>query len=366
MIDELGIYCKDDSLFSKNIDSDVVVTSPDSSTLEADILHNISAKLDDAFTVPLETGMVISMQLKYPSDDFMLEIEHEDGSLYLRTLYRSGSHWISTNRSILKTGTYKFRFIPQNNDTVTLQFGFTNNNRKTLTDISSGDNISVSLTGWGYEYAKYRLSLNVGDLLTVSAPSDNDILMSLVNSNSQILANAGAGGEIYTKVYSSGTYYLFIKNEDHDNSSSYSGSIVVTPDQNISKYPVLSINTKRQKLEILQKRSDSNIVDQTAIKNVFFTLQLLASNTPTKFDATGLPTGLTIDELTGLISGTPTISGIFPIKVSVENEFGKDENNFLLTVKNNLVWDADNNEKWSLPDIIYGLQVLTGFQNESK
>lgn len=28
-----------------------------------------------------------------------------------------------------------------------------------------------------------------------------------------------------------------------------------------------------------------------------------------------------------------------------------------------VVWDADGNKKWSLPDIIYGLQVLTGFRN---
>src|SRR4029077_5909491 len=37
-----------------------------------------------------------------------------------------------------------------------------------------------------------------------------------------------------------------------------------------------------------------------------FSYQIVATNSPTSFNATGLPAGLTVNAGTGLISGTPT------------------------------------------------------------
>ena len=51
-------------------------------------------------------------------------------------------------------------------------------------------------------------------------------------------------------------------------------------------------------------------------------LQLTATNTPVSFNATGLPSGLTINTSTGLISGTPTASGSFTATVSANNSIG--------------------------------------------
>ncbi len=51
-------------------------------------------------------------------------------------------------------------------------------------------------------------------------------------------------------------------------------------------------------------------------------LQLAATNTPVSFNATGLPSGLTINTSTGLISGTPTASGSFTATVSANNSIG--------------------------------------------
>jgi hypothetical protein len=50
-----------------------------------------------------------------------------------------------------------------------------------------------------------------------------------------------------------------------------------------------------------------------------FSYQITADNNPTTYDATGLPQGLTVDNTPGLISGTPTAIGSFPITLSATN-----------------------------------------------
>lgn len=50
-----------------------------------------------------------------------------------------------------------------------------------------------------------------------------------------------------------------------------------------------------------------------------FSYQITATNNPTSFGATGLPPGLSVNSATGLISGTPTVSGTFNATISATN-----------------------------------------------
>ena len=63
-----------------------------------------------------------------------------------------------------------------------------------------------------------------------------------------------------------------------------------------------------------------------------FTYQITASSNPTGFTATGLPTGLTVNPATGLISGTPTMTGNFPVALSATNAGGTGTANLALLV----------------------------------
>jgi hypothetical protein len=54
-----------------------------------------------------------------------------------------------------------------------------------------------------------------------------------------------------------------------------------------------------------------------------FKSQIEATNQPTKYAATGLPPGLTLDPTTGLISGIPTQEGPFRVTLSAANAAGK-------------------------------------------
>jgi parallel beta-helix repeat protein len=60
----------------------------------------------------------------------------------------------------------------------------------------------------------------------------------------------------------------------------------------------------------------------TGTVGVAFNYQITATNSPTSFDAFGLPAGLSVNTATGLISGTPTTSATYSVTVSATNAGG--------------------------------------------
>ncbi|MEM9950361.1 MAG: putative Ig domain-containing protein [Chloroflexota bacterium] len=68
--------------------------------------------------------------------------------------------------------------------------------------------------------------------------------------------------------------------------------------------------------------SVTNPGDQTATIDEAFTLTIEASDAEDDtltFTSTGLPTGLSLDRATGIISGTPTVAGASPVQVTVSD-----------------------------------------------
>jgi hypothetical protein len=70
----------------------------------------------------------------------------------------------------------------------------------------------------------------------------------------------------------------------------------------------------------------------TATMNNAFSYQIAASGSPSSFNATNLPPGLSINTTTGVISGTPTATGTTPITISATNIIGTDTKTLSLTV----------------------------------
>ena len=63
-----------------------------------------------------------------------------------------------------------------------------------------------------------------------------------------------------------------------------------------------------------------------------FSYHITGSNSPSGYNATGLPAGLTVNRTTGVISGTPTTAGTYNVSIIASNSGGNDAQTLVLTV----------------------------------
>jgi len=78
--------------------------------------------------------------------------------------------------------------------------------------------------------------------------------------------------------------------------------------------------------------SITSSLTKTGTNGSAFSYQITASNSPTSYGATGLPTGLSVSSSTGLITGTPTQTGTFNSTISAINTGGTGSANLVLNV----------------------------------
>lgn len=86
----------------------------------------------------------------------------------------------------------------------------------------------------------------------------------------------------------------------------------------------------------------SSLTD-TATEGQAYNYTLTAANmpntpvaSPNAYGATGLPAGLSIDATTGVISGTPTVSGTYDVTLIATNQYGSDWERLALTISSGL------------------------------
>ena len=75
----------------------------------------------------------------------------------------------------------------------------------------------------------------------------------------------------------------------------------------------------------------------TGKQGLAFSYTITASNNPTIFSASTLPTGLSFNPTSGLISGAPIVSGTFPITVTATNQYGGDSQVMILAIASSIL-----------------------------
>ena len=70
----------------------------------------------------------------------------------------------------------------------------------------------------------------------------------------------------------------------------------------------------------------------SATRDQAFSYQIVGSNSPTSYGASGLPSGLEVNTVSGLISGTPTSTGVSTVTLTASNNTGTGSATLILTV----------------------------------
>ncbi|MDB5256600.1 MAG: Carbohydrate-binding family 9 [Chitinophagaceae bacterium] len=83
-----------------------------------------------------------------------------------------------------------------------------------------------------------------------------------------------------------------------------------------------------------------------------FSYSITATNNPTSYAATGLPTGLSVNVSTGIISGIPTTAATYTVSISATNAAGTVSKNIGLTIGNSSGSTPYQGTPWPIPGTI--------------
>src|SRR5258706_183578 len=96
----------------------------------------------------------------------------------------------------------------------------------------------------------------------------------------------------------------------------------------------------------------------TGLVGSAFSYPITATNSPTSYDASGLPAGLSITTTNGLISGTPSVAGTSTVTLSATNAGGTGTKSLLMTLFS--ACDLNQDTKTDVADIQLEVNEVIG------
>jgi hypothetical protein len=211
--------------FAKDVAATVSMTGPNGEVYQMSTAYSI-VSTGQVFSLDLRAGHVISFLFQQQSDDYEYRLMRPDGGVVSSTLGARNTGLISQEFAILQNGIHRLRILPLNQPSVTLTLSLLNANRRALRTVVTGDYIHDTFATSLRDYAKYKIHLNAGDLLSLPKPGDTNIRMTLVNAQSAQVAEF-TGLPLLYRADSGGDYYLFVFNAKGWGQS-YAGTVTIT------------------------------------------------------------------------------------------------------------------------------------------
>jgi hypothetical protein len=200
-------------------------------------------------------------------------------------------------------------------------------------------------TGWGTPNGTNLINiLTVGPVGPPSHPSPPSPPVIVSQPQSQTVT---AGTGVTFTVIATGTppfnYQWFFNALPISRATDYSYSIARVQSSQAGTYTVMVGNsfgsvTSAQATLVIDSGSAFGVIGAP------FSYQIVANNNPTWYSASGLPSGLGCDGRTGLISGTPTRTGTFPVHVEARNVFATASATISLTIADGAITSATSAE----------------------
>ena len=171
-----------------------------------------------------------------------------------------------------------------------------------------------------YDYYYFNIVTNGTIDIIYTSTKDTDLYLSNTGCGDNKVINNGRSGSGSFSVTAGQVIYIGVKDEEsqEDYNNAYNIKLTFTPDLPLP--PTIS-GIPDQNIQIGNSLS-INLSDYTTEPN----------GDPVTYAATGLPTGMSIDTSTGLITGTPTVVGTFNLTVTATDKDGSDSDSFIITV----------------------------------
>jgi hypothetical protein len=168
----------------------------------------------------------------------------------------------------------------------------------------------------------------VPEFSSLNGLTNLDAQATLYNASGSVVADANPTGSLFpsiTTTLSAGTYYLSIKGVGEG----VTPGVGYTNYGSIGRYEI----TGTVVASVAQPPSITSASSANAVVGSAFSHQVTASNSPTSYSASGLPSGVSINASTGLISGTISGSaGVYTVSLSAANSSGSGSQTFKITV----------------------------------